>query len=181
MIGISLAEERAIVNAIESDRDRHVVLPPSRYASGTDRSVVTRDGLRVSLHRRLYTVLVGEFDPDLYLLRACTVLGCQNPFHYQLSGQPYLERTHCRNGHEYGDDDRLPSGSLRCHICYEARLASRRVPGANGRRGRKPQTFCQRGLHPMAEPNLIVHKGPGGQARRKCRACRDAYRTTRKS
>lgn len=91
-------------------------------------------------YRFAYLMLVGEVPEGLVLDHICEVKACVNPQHLepitnqenlirggvgQKNAEHHKSRTHCRNGHEYTEENtsywnRKSRGVLtrRCNLCY---------------------------------------------------------------
>lgn len=139
------------------------------------RVIVTHDGLRVSMHRLVWLYSGLPMEQKDYLIRRCITFGCVHPHHYELSDHPY-HRTHCPNGHQYGDDDILADGRHRCHVCAEQRRLRRpRRGGEPNWMRQKRRQFCPYG-HPYSRENTYRYETPSGGVRRKCRTCTIARR-----
>lgn len=149
-----------------------VVLP--EYADKDGKIIVTRDGLRIYLHRHLYRRVWGVRLPsNYYLLRTCDTHGCQSPFHHEMSKSPHRRSAFCRNGHEYKPEDVFGDGSRTCSACLEARRAKR--PNHGGKRHWERELarqFCPAG-HPYIPENMYVYKTRTG-SNRKCKTCTKA-------
>jgi hypothetical protein len=165
---ISLATEDRLVDAVFAAPNACVLPPVQSSFDDKGRILVTRDKLRIYLHRQIYRRVF--YDLPHFLLKKCDTFGCVNPWHYFPSDKPYNVVTHCRNGHVYGVRDRTPWGAHRCHVCAHARLVRRRRGGLNGWQREVALMFCPQG-HPYVEGNLYTYPTPSGGIRRKCRTC----------
>lgn len=92
-------------------------------------------------HRVAYLLSVGPIPPGLVIDHLCRNRGCVNPGHMEVvtRGENVLRgeslsakqarQTHCKNGHEFTEENtyRKPSDNRReCRICQRAREAARR-------------------------------------------------------
>lgn len=175
-MALSLAEESALISAVKHDKRIHIMVRPEKYMKDGLRVLVTRDGLRVYLHRRLFALMVGPLAPEDYLLRACSERGCQNPFHYVRSDKPYRSKRLCRNGHPYPMvQGRDAEGYRYCLQCRAERNARRRRGGKPNWMLQKERLFCRWG-HPYSPENTYLTETKSGGTRRHCRACARARR-----
>jgi len=175
-MALSLAEETALIAAVSHDRRIHITVRPEKYMKDGRRVLVTRDRLRVYLHRHLYVKMVGALEPDDFLIQACSEKGCQNPFHYIRSDKPYRDRRVCVNGHAYSPRiSRTSQGYRVCAECREQRNAARRRGGKPNWQLQKDRKFCRWG-HPYSPENTYTSPTKSGGVRRHCRACIKARR-----
>jgi hypothetical protein len=90
-----------------------------------------RQGRNIAAHRFAYEMLVGEIPEDLVLDHLCRNKKCVNPDHLEPVTQrinvhrhfEMIGRTHCKNGHEWNDDNiYMVEGKYpQCRPCkYEA-------------------------------------------------------------
>lgn len=144
----------------------HIEVHWSHYRAD-GRVVVTRDGLRVYLHRQLYKRCIGPLDPGDFLLRSCDAKECLNPWHYSVARQPvgFWERTQCPNGHEYSERD-WPTKSQRCYTCWANHLKG----GMPHWQQEKRRKFCPQG-HEYTPENTYSYPTPSGGVHRKCKTC----------
>ena len=157
---VSPEDEASVVEWLITHRTGHVTLP-----TGEDRILISRDGLRVYLHRHLYRRLIGDLSDREFLVRNCGMAGCQNPHHFTLTRRARPAATSCPNGHPYSVDDEQPDGSRRCSLCYQQRLARKRTGRPMYWQVEKARTHCPHG-HPYEEGNLYIYGN-----RRKCKTC----------
>lgn len=86
------------------------------------------DGKIKYTHRAAYEVLVGPIPDGLELDHSCKVKICYNPYH--LEAVTHIEnvrrsvsfngtKTHCKNGHEFNDENTVwrKSGGRGCRPC----------------------------------------------------------------
>lgn len=149
------------------------VLPPIQSPfTKAGRVIVTRDGLRISLHRRIWERYWGvKLSPNTFLLQACRTFGCVNPVHYVKSKTPYNKMPGCRNGHRYTAASVQPDGHRVCLVCKAERQARRERRGGDPNWVReKRRKFCPHG-HEYTEENTYTYETKSGGTRRKCRQC----------
>lgn len=157
-----------MLESIRRYPDDHVVWKRDLYTRSDGALLVYRDGLTEQLHRRLYRLAV---DPELKrkrLRRTCDRWGCQNPKHFEVSGETDPRaRAACAKGHAYTDENTDPTGH--CRTCADARRAARapRRPDAAERNAAKDA--CPYG-HAYDAKNTYLYIGERG-VHRKCRLC----------
>jgi hypothetical protein len=95
----------------------------------------THGGRMYRAHRLVYELEVGEIPAGLQLDHLCRVPGCVNPNHLEpvtaaentrRSPIHFGSQTHCKNGHEFDEENTYlrPTGGRACKTCRRA--ASRR-------------------------------------------------------
>lgn len=171
---VDLAQEELIIGFLTLWPDDHFVLPEDQY-NYEGRVLVSRDGFRIYLHRRLWfrmgrMLLSGDF-----LLPSCEMgEQCLNPNHRKLSRTPMRDHQFCRNNHPYTEYDVMSDGSRRCSICA-ANRAARRVSrgGLPNWKIEQHRRFCPN-AHEYTPSNTYVYATKAGGERRKCKACTKA-------
>lgn len=103
--------------------------------------VVTVGGRQRYVHRVSYQALVGEVPAGLQLDHLCRQRCCVNPMHLEpvtqrenmrrgKQGEIWGTETHCRNGHEYTDENTAPRSGRRngrmCRACNRDKTARHR-------------------------------------------------------
>lgn len=169
---VDLAWEDEIVRELEETPVLvHYFLPPEEYRKD-GRILVTRDGLRVFLHRQLYRRLVGPITDSDFLVRNhwCQEIQCVNPDHYHVTRRSYVPRDRCRNGHLYTSADERPDGTRLCRACYRAREERKKRGGDPHWRIESRRKFCPYG-HAYTDDNTYTYTSPRGWVKRKCRTC----------
>jgi hypothetical protein len=94
------------------------------------------NGRGIPTHRLAYEALVGPIPHGLQLDHLCRVRCCCNPAHMEpvtqqenirrgdagkARGTALRERTHCKNGHPFSEDNTLRHGGVRhCRTCRRA-------------------------------------------------------------
>lgn len=162
---MNLAQQDALIDFARAVRETdHIVI------DGGSRVLVSRNHLRVRVHRMLYRQVVGDLGNHEFLLQTCDAADCVNPWHYEKAKRSWTEVTHCRNGHEYGPEDVRPNGYRRCSTCHEALKARRRKGGLRQWEIQKERQFCPYG-HPYVPDNTYLSSTSSGGVRRKCKTC----------
>jgi hypothetical protein len=139
------------------------------YPAG--RALVSRNGLRIGLHRLLYREVRGPLTSKEFLRQTCSVEGCVSPWHYEKSSRSRELEAHCVNGHTYGLEDAKEDGTRLCRRCLAKRLARRpRTGGLRQWEIQLQRQFCPYG-HPYVPENTYTEKTKSGGTRRKCRVC----------
>ena len=94
------------------------------------------DGTMRYAHRISYEMHIGNIPKNLELDHLCRFHGCLNPNHLEVvthaenvrrgsagvvNAEKQLGRTHCRNGHEYSDDNLryMGNGYRQCKTCRD--------------------------------------------------------------
>jgi hypothetical protein len=107
---------------------------------------ISIDNVRVRVHRVSYTWLVGPVPEGLELDHLCRNPSCCNPKHLEPvthqenmirgnAGKWQRDKTHCKHGHRFTEDNIMPTGKggvfRRCRACYlihiETRKESRKI------------------------------------------------------
>ena len=143
-------------------------LPETSECLVFPQELVTVDGLRVRASREAWRLKHNALPP--YLLQGCGTKNCVNPRHFKASRTPYRGAMRCRNGHVYGERDRLPNGGHRCHQCYEAQLAKDRTGGEPNWMREAKRKFCPQG-HEYSRDNLYIEITKAGRRKRHCKTC----------
>lgn len=156
----------------------HIIADPEAHYMHTDSNkrddgiiIVSRDGLRVRLHRRLYREVFGGLGTHEFLVKTCGVFGCLNPYHYDVTRTPRPSHSRCRNGHEYTEEDVRDDGSHACQKCRRERIARRPRRGGEPRFEQERRImFCPHG-HGYTPENTYRWTDKLGHVHRKCKAC----------
>jgi len=88
------------------------------------------------VHRLYYKKYKGEIPDNYELHHACYEKSCVNPEHLQcllrsehlaIENTIYKTKTHCKNGHEYNEENTYypRKGNRQCRICNRMRLRIR--------------------------------------------------------
>lgn len=158
--------EADLVATVRRNPDSCLVFPPDTYTRPDGALTVHRGGGQQLLHRRLFTLIIGDLG-RVRLERHCATFGCCNPYHFRTIGR--LPSAKCPHGH------RLPAGragaSGTCRACTpqddtEARVRRRRGAAAVN----ATKLYCP-ALHEYTPDNTYVYVDKRGVTRRKCRAC----------
>lgn len=152
------------------DESEHVIAR-DRQGNPADEMIVTRDGLRVYLHRAVFEETVQPLK-GRYMLKQCDKVGCVASWHYLLSDTPFRASGFCPNGHRYRPEDG-PSGSRECGRCREEKRARLRTGGLNGWQLQVAKTACPFG-HSYTPDNTYRYPTANGGVRRKCKVCAKA-------
>lgn len=149
--------EAKIVAAIEAEPERDLILPDWAYWKNENQPVVYVNGMPVRLARVLYQKIIGPL-PDGAGLAAGPGMHARNvnPYRFVVTDQPN-RRAVCPNDHPYTDEDRQADGSMRCHVCHQARLTGELNPAQIN----AAKTTCSKGHALVLRPN----------GRRRCREC----------
>lgn len=171
---ITREDEDALVHAVIADPEQHVIVDEENYDKG-HRVLLTRDGLRIFLHRQLYKRVIGTLDPNEFLVKSCDSEWCVNPLHFILSAGPGGNRKgYCRNGHEYTEADLRSNGGRECRQCArerEQRRVRKRVRGGNPHYvTERNRRFCPHG-HRYTTSNTYIWTDKKGNDHRKCKTC----------
>jgi hypothetical protein len=149
--------ERAIIQAIEANPDREIVLPDSAYWEGINAPWIYRDGLPEPLPRVLYEQIIGVLPTGAGLSpRPGTHPRNINP-HLFVVTPSRRARAACPNGHLYTEDDWFENVGHRCQTCRVMRLTGRTSPIEINRAKR----VCPEGHDLILRPN----------GRRRCLEC----------
>lgn len=161
-MAISRERETELVERVLSVRGaEHITVEPKLYTAPNG-VLITRNGLRVYLHRRLWDRVMNVRVPQYHwLFRTCDEPLCVNPYHRDMRRNT-TSSTACTQGHSREQGERLPSGRWRCLVCNP------RKPHAEASR-----THCPHG-HPYNEKNTYTHPKANGSTGRQCRTCRSA-------
>lgn len=154
--------EQRLIDQIEREPEREVILPDWAYWGDGDACVIYRDDLAIPLIRHLYEVLIQPLPDSVGLVNAPGVRARNvNPRLAVLLPSRH-SRPQCKNGHPYIDEDYVAGVGYRCHICREAKHKG--TPSVADLNSRK--THCPKG-HPLTKGNLVKLKS----GRRKCLTC----------
>ena len=162
--------EDALIEQIECEPSRPVILPAWAYWGQSTTCVAQVDGMWVPVMRILYQELIGPL-PEWAGLRNPPGVDKRNVNPRLALVTPRRHsRTHCPKGHRYQIEDfRFDVGQV-CHVCLEARKAKRRKPEGERRPTvgdiNRAKTHCPRN-HPLEGDNLVRLRS----GKRKCRIC----------
>ena len=160
--------EQMIIDAITEHPDDELILPDSAYVAGSDRVIVTVDGLPVDLARHLHNKLIRPLRVDERMWQIAKDPRNVNPHLFAvIAGKKNPPGSVCRNGHPYQGNEAPPNGyGYRCATCL-AELRERRREGRGT--ANRDKTHCPRG-HEYTPENTIREK----TGRRRCRTCNRA-------
>jgi hypothetical protein len=149
----------------------HITLPDEYPHDKQGRILVSRDGLRQFLHRRLWERVTGvKMDRRTFMLPFCDQWGCVNPTHFTDHATPYLRLSKCRNGHYYTSRDYTRKGTYQCQKCKAARALRRNTGRPTHHEVEAARTSCPYG-HEYTPENTYRWQDARGSIHRKCRAC----------
>lgn len=164
--------ERALIEQIEREPDRPVILPDWAYWKGGDAAYIDRDGERIPLIRHLYEVIIQPLGRTDGLANDLGVPPRNVNPRLAIVLPTRWSRVACpKCGTRYRDKDYKPDVGQRCHPCAEAR----RGKGKNMGQRNKAKTHCPNN-HPLIKGNLVKLKSK----KRRCLIChRDTQRLYR--
>lgn len=120
-----------------------------RGISDTGYGTLRVDGKAMNAHRVFYLREHGTIPDGHELHHLCEVKACVNPSHvipvtpkeHTRLGRgiatQYLDRTHCKNGHEWNEENtyiRRDNGYRQCRACMRERMRKRRAQAKSGPR-----------------------------------------------
>lgn len=158
--------ERGIIEQIQKEPDRPIVLPDWAYWGDTDSCYILVDGYWTPLMRHLFEMLIQPLPEQVGLAnppgvpkrnvnpRLAVVLATRH------------SRAACPKGHAFSADDYRPGVGYRCKVCREAWRKENLKGTPSVADINRAKTHCPNG-HPLERGNLI-HLRDG---RRKCRTC----------
>jgi hypothetical protein len=149
--------EQMIVEQIEREPEREVILPDWAYWEGSDTPWVYIEGMPRRLVVVLYERLIRGLPEGAGLARKPgTHPRNINPFLYQVMPSPHVRAT-CANDHVYTTEDYIEGVGYRCQTCRAAKLLGTDSPVDLNRK----KTKCPKGHA------LVLRKN----GRRRCLEC----------
>jgi hypothetical protein len=153
--------EQVIVQTIEANPDRELLLPDWAYWKGEDTPWIYVDQMPVRLVVHLYEQILGAIPRGSGLARKPgTHARNVNPYLWTVVPGP-AARAECPKGHEYGPDDWVEGVGHRCQTCRAERRLARETGRPSPTEINRRKTHCPKG-------HVLVKRKNG---RRRCLEC----------
>lgn len=148
--------QRALIDQIEREPGRVVILPDWAHWKKDAQPWVYIDNIPTRLIRHLYTIVIGDLSPDSGLINPPGIDPRNvNPYLAIVTPCPRC-KPFCRNGHRYTDEVYVEGVGRRCKVCHNR--GERQISN-------KAKKVCPKGHRLLRREN----------GRRRCREC-DAER-----
>ena len=159
--------EQTIIDAIEANPDRELLLPDWAYWKGDDTPWIYLDQQPVRLVVHLYESVIASLPEGAGLARKPgTHPRNVNPHLWTMVPHP-KSRAVCPNGHEYGAEDWVEGVGHQCQTCRAERHLRRERKGTPSPTDiNRQKTHCPQG-HEYTKQNTIRLKS----GRRRCKTC----------